>query len=445
MVGYGFILALGVVIAVASAMLLRGVAANKDQIIYDDAQELIVAERLRVTVEQRIAAFRGYLLYRDETLLQDMPRLEKQIEAQTESLQKLITRPIEQRLLAHIKESEKDYQDESNRIIQRVRSGENMPQVLPEMESRLRPIRRFFEDGLKTFVGIVEQDVDIAKSDSAKITSRSLLLIYVVGVIALLMTAFLAWLFTGRLSEQYGKALLATRRREEVLGTVAHDLRNPLAAIQMNAALLRLSGTDSIKSKVLGLAEKIDRATVTMNRLITDLLDFEKIEAGRMSLKIKKESVSELLLGIIESMRPAAESASVRLVGQPPNSSVTVRCDRDRIYQVLGNLVGNSIKFTPSGGLITVGSMLSGSEVRFFVQDTGPGIPTDQIPRLFERYWQAKETAQKGHGLGLNIARSIIEAHGGKIWAESKVGNGSVFWFTLPSPVASNDLAESLI
>lgn len=230
----------------------------------------------------------------------------------------------------------------------------------------------------------------------------------------------------------YRQAQDAIRMREDVLAIVSHDLRNPLAAIQLNANLLgRLlpEGTDARGRK---LVEGILRSTARMERLIRDLLDASRIEAGRLVLERQRHSVVALVQEAVEMLRPLANQHSVRLDMDVPSRPCEVLCDRERILQVLSNLVGNAIKFTPAGGLVTIGIECRPSEVQVSVRDTGIGIPESSLPRLFERYWQARESEHRGAGLGLFIARGIVEAHGGRIWAESKVGQGSVFSFTLP-------------
>ncbi|HET8785728.1 MAG TPA: HAMP domain-containing sensor histidine kinase, partial [Candidatus Limnocylindrales bacterium] len=140
----------------------------------------------------------------------------------------------------------------------------------------------------------------------------------------------------------------------------------------------------------------------------------------------------ESALGMFEE---AARRAQIAVVAEVP-ADAAVHCDADRVVQVLGNLIGNALKFTPEGGRIAIDVVSNGGDVRFSVADTGRGIPPDHLPHVFDRYWQSRGSARtRGTGLGLTIARGIVEAHGGRIWAESVVGQGSVFRFTLPASV----------
>jgi signal transduction histidine kinase len=177
--------------------------------------------------------------------------------------------------------------------------------------------------------------------------------------------------------------------------------------------------------------EAIRRSALRMDRLISDLLDASTIEAGRLSLETAAQSVDHIVRDAIEALEaPAAQKRlKLEVVG---GGDLGVFCDRGRMLQVFSNLIGNATKFTPEGGSITVRVEPRDQEVCFSVTDTGPGIPEDQLPRLFDRYWQAKRTARLGTGLGLAIAKGIIEAQGGRIAVESKLGVGSTFSFTLP-------------
>jgi PAS domain S-box-containing protein len=229
-----------------------------------------------------------------------------------------------------------------------------------------------------------------------------------------------------RLHEQARRAI---QSREDLLAVVSHDLRNPLSVILVSATLaLRtsLSGDDSRRA-----VEAIRRSALRMDRLIGDLLDASTIEAGRLSLETAAQSVDQIVRDAVEALEAPAAQKRLRLevIG---GGDVGVFCDRGRMLQVFSNLIGNATKFTPEGGSITIRVEPRDQEVWFFVTDTGPGIPEDQLPRLFDRYWQAKRTARLGTGLGLTIAKGIIEAQDGRIGVESKLGVGSTFFFTLP-------------
>lgn len=223
----------------------------------------------------------------------------------------------------------------------------------------------------------------------------------------------------------------AVESRDQVLGIVAHDLRNPLMTIMIEASLLMRSDDEERRDPTSRLA--IRRSVERMTRLIDDLLDVASIEAGKLSIDGSPVSIAGALHEAIESQAPFAMSAGVRLELHTPPQLGDVWGDARRLHQVLDNLIRNATKFTPRGGRITVSATPREHDVLFSVADTGPGIPAEQLPRVFDRFWQATASArQLGAGLGLSITRGIVEAHGGQIRVESTPGHGSVFSFTIP-------------
>lgn len=224
----------------------------------------------------------------------------------------------------------------------------------------------------------------------------------------------------------------ATRDRDEMMAIVAHDLRNPLHTMGMAAQLL-LEVAGSEKTLERKHLEIIRRAADRMNRLIGDLLDVRRIESGRLSIETRPEEVITVVCDAIEMLRPLANSSSLRLRPVFEEGLPRVLVDPSRIQQVLSNLIGNAIKFTPSGGAITVRAEKAPAAVRISIADTGPGIAAEQIPHLFGRFWQGRSADRRGLGLGLAIAKAIVEAHGGRIWVESQLGAGSTFFFTVPA------------
>jgi PAS domain S-box-containing protein len=223
----------------------------------------------------------------------------------------------------------------------------------------------------------------------------------------------------------------AIQARDDVLGIVAHDLRNPLGNILMQAALLRRRGSEP-ERRSRKPADAIERAANRMNRLIQDLLDITRMEAGELSIEQAPVQAGGAVIEFVEAQKPLASSTSLELRLDLAQDLGEVFADRDRLLQVLENLVGNAVKFTGPGGRVTVGAAPRGDEVLFWVADTGAGIEAGDVPHLFDRFWQVRKVDKQGTGLGLPIVKGIIEAHGGRIWVESQVGVGSTFFFTLP-------------
>jgi PAS domain S-box-containing protein len=230
----------------------------------------------------------------------------------------------------------------------------------------------------------------------------------------------------------YELARRAVQVREEVLGIVAHDLRNPLNVIHVQSELLRRRGAEP-ERRAQKPVDTIRRAADRMNRLIQDLLDVTRMEAGRLTVERTRVAPRALLLDVLEASRLLADAASLCIQVELSSKLPDLLADRDRLQQVFENLLSNAIKFTPAHGRILVGAQPRGSEVLFWVSDTGPGIPEADLPHLFDRFWQAKAADRRGAGLGLPIVKGLVEAHGGHIWVKSEVGQGTTFFFTVPT------------
>jgi PAS domain S-box-containing protein len=224
----------------------------------------------------------------------------------------------------------------------------------------------------------------------------------------------------------------AVRTRDEVLGVVAHDLRNPLGTIVLQATLLQRLEAE-LGPRVRKLGDSIESAARRMNRLIQDLLDTALMESGSLPIEPERVAPAQIVLRSEESHKALVASGSLQLRVELPRELPDIWGDRDRLFQVFENLLGNAAKFTPAGGDITLGARAAGEgEIDFWVADTGEGISAANMPRLFDRFWQARKGERRGAGLGLCIAKGIVEAHGGRIWAESAPGRGSTFHFTVP-------------
>jgi signal transduction histidine kinase len=232
----------------------------------------------------------------------------------------------------------------------------------------------------------------------------------------------------------YQEARKAIQEREDVVAVVSHDLKNPLTAIKMNTfRLLRQLPADAAWDGARSQVAIIEAAADRMIRLIRDLLDLGRIQSGQLTVTPCLVSLMPLMLEVLTAMRPLADEKSLTLAETLPDGFPDIFADRGRCLQVLSNLIDNAIKFTPPNGTVSVSVTLHAEGPLFCVRDSGPGIPASDQPHIFDRYWQAKETARMGTGLGLAIAKGIVEAHGGRIWVESADGSGSAFFFTLPS------------
>ena len=229
----------------------------------------------------------------------------------------------------------------------------------------------------------------------------------------------------------------AIRARDDMMGIVSHDLRNPASAVKMLARSILAESRErtDIPSDVVERVEVMQQAAAQIDALIQDLLDVTRLEAGRLTVAPRDVAPVPLVEAALYAMRALAESSGVALAATYEEELPIVYADPERVTQLLSNLVGNALKFTPSGGRVEVRVQPYGEGALVSVVDNGEGIPEDQLPHVFERFFQVSNSRmghRHGAGLGLPIARGIVEAHGGTIWIESASGRGTTVRFTLP-------------
>jgi signal transduction histidine kinase/ActR/RegA family two-component response regulator len=217
--------------------------------------------------------------------------------------------------------------------------------------------------------------------------------------------------------------------RDEVLGVVAHDLRNPLNVILTTAEHMQRRTTDPVQLRHL---ERILRSVQRADRLVRDLLEVNVIESAGLTIDARPVMVTQLVLSAIDGQQILAASASVALTSDLSPSLPAILADEPRIHEVLENLISNAIKFSEPGGTVTVGATQERGELRIWVRDHGRGIPPEEMPHVFDRFWQGARRDRRGAGLGLAICRAIVDAHGGRIWGESAPGQGTTMSFTVP-------------
>jgi signal transduction histidine kinase len=225
--------------------------------------------------------------------------------------------------------------------------------------------------------------------------------------------------------------------RDEFLGIVSHDLRNLLSTMILSARLIEEAVLqDDHAEAVHRYAQRTARAGLRMERLIGDLLDVSSIDAGALKVVCQWADITEVISEAVQTFEAQAAAHRVALTTEIVPSSFAAAFDPARILQVLVNLVGNAIKFTPPDGNIVVRSEQVGATIQLSVRDTGAGIPPDKLDLIFRRYVQSATGDRRGLGLGLYISKCIVQGHGGRIWAESTPGNGSTFFVALPAAEA---------
>ncbi|MGV3708887.1 MAG: ATP-binding protein [Gemmatimonas sp.] len=226
----------------------------------------------------------------------------------------------------------------------------------------------------------------------------------------------------------------ATQARDDMLAIVSHDLRNPVQTIVMaSTVLLDLAPTDDRRLTARKQVEIVLRAASRANHLIDDLLDATRIDAGTFNIEATPTRMETLLRDAMDALTPLAHAAQIELECTFEPEMPLAHADARRVLQVFSNLGGNAIKFTPKGGIVRIAAAVRGSQIVVSVADTGRGISGDDLTHIFDRYWQARTRERVGAGLGLWIAKGIIEAHGGEIDVQSEIGVGTTVTFTLPA------------
>jgi len=220
--------------------------------------------------------------------------------------------------------------------------------------------------------------------------------------------------------------------RRDFISNISHELRTPLASLKALTETLQESAFDDPPAARRFL-QRMETEVDALSLMVSELLELSRIESGRVPLQLKAVDPKQVIQVAVDRMKLQAQRAGLEMVVDCPSGTPSILADQPRLEQVMVNLLHNAIKFTPAGGRISIHLESSGSEALFTVQDTGPGITEDDLPRIFERFYKAdRARTSGGTGLGLAIARHLVEAHGGRIWAESQVGRGSTFRFSIP-------------
>ena len=222
----------------------------------------------------------------------------------------------------------------------------------------------------------------------------------------------------------------ATEGRDDVLAMISHDLRSPLAVIRLNAELI---GEQSSDPSVLEMIEDTILASGRMERMLDDLLDVARVDAGKLRIVKRRQDVRTLVGEMAHGYQPLFDARDIRFDVEMADDELVASIDAGRIVQVLANLLGNAMKFTPPTRAVTLRVARRAGALELALSDEGPGIRPDALTQIFERYSQVTTSERRGLGLGLFICEKIVEAHGGKIWAESEVGHGTTIRFTVPA------------
>jgi signal transduction histidine kinase len=401
------------------------------QVALDD---LLLAERLRLAVERTSSAARGYLLSENAEFLTKLRRSESSIDELLAERRAKGT--VEQAAHDELRRVLREYRQGIDATVARKSAGAPQPDVIDLFERDMVPHQDRLDNALTSLSRSREARLTALRAEVRLRRADALTGAIVTIAFGILASILLATLLGRHLTKIYRRERLAleaaeraTAARKEILAIVAHDLRSPLSAISLRASMLR---RDAVEDRVRRHGEAIGRVVASTERLLRSLLDLARIDAGRFALDLAPCPADGLLRELVDVHEPLAAAKSLHLDCNPADANFEIRVDRERLLQVLSNLVGNAIKFAPPQSTIEIVLRTIDREVHFSVQDHGPGIPPEDLPFIFDRFWRGKIQGSKGIGLGLYIARRVVEAHGGRVWADSRAGEGTCFHVVLP-------------
>lgn len=421
--------------AIAIRQLAELTAAQVGHIQHTEL-EITEAERLRWSGELIVSAGRGYLIAAAPELRRRVRQAEAEFDDGVQALADADLTPGGRSLVAEVERSAVAFRRAQKRVLAERNDAGDLAELTRRFEAELLPLHDRFALSLDR---LVEHKTALVRELYADAQRRAENLTFLMhGTLGLLVLASLAaaCYFARQLGRSYRhehEANQLTRTalaaRDQIMGMVAHDLRNPLNAITMKAGLLQEA---TAPEKVRQQAQSIVNVAMRMEFLIRTMLDVTTIEAGKLSVTLARCAVETLLHDTQEMFAPLAASKHIGLNSESREPNLVVQADRERLLQVLSNLLGNALKFTPDDGRVTLTAQRVGELVRFAVIDSGPGIPREHVANVFDRFWKKEAPGKKGTGLGLFIAKGIIEAHGGRIWVETERDQGAGFCFTIP-------------
>jgi signal transduction histidine kinase len=431
-VGHAALLFMSLVIGTVAVVAMRTTSSRLEAVARDLETDMISIYLLRLQAEQLVSTSRGYLLTGDVEKMQRFDAAAARIETTLAEMGKHQDLGPD---VTRIRVAVRTYnQAVKNAAQQRIATGDPR-MVVSFMESTLGPAHERFEHEIGRLLDREEDKFERASQGARRFAQRAEGIVAVAIGAAVLLSLSLAWIFIRRLNAQYAREREATeiaRRavaaRDELLAVVSHDLRTPLQAVTMGANMLDEVATSAAMRRPLAV---ISAAVERMQHLIDELIDVARLEQHGLELRRERCSGGDLIESAASLFHARAAKAQIEVTccADAPTSLVV---DRERILQVLTNLVSNALRYTPSGGKIAMSVEAANEAVKFAVSDTGPGIPEDQVPHLFDRYWQGGVKKRGSLGLGLYICKQIVDAHGGQLGVATELGRGSTFWFMLP-------------
>lgn len=418
---------------------LDKIVEEKNDLVSVHAEELILAQKLHYEISIQFAAMPIYVLSGDESVLSSFDRNREEFVRVLTILKRKPNNQAERKLLDEISLAEKKMHDSAARGIAMSRSGASAQEV-NEFFRSLKPLddSRDLPSLLQTLVDTKMREFQNAKKEDGNLSKRVLIFLGAASIICIIFAGVITSLIIKNINHKRRseeKEAYISNARKEIIDTVSHDLKNPLSSIKLGLQYVERKLTRNTSCNDVEVEKGmtiIFRSVDKMEKMVSDLLDHTKLEAGKLLLEPTECDLARFTKEVIEQFRPIAYSKNIKLTSELINNGKIIHCDQGRVEQVLSNIIGNALKFTPEGGEIHVGMSFREDAVVISIRDSGHGMSKDQLDHVFDRYWQVQETSKHGTGLGLAIAKIVVETHHGKIWAESELGKGSTFHFSLP-------------
>jgi len=446
-IGFIAVITLSTSALIAVLAVERNATSTSRQIMAEYRREVGAARQLELGAERLVAAARGYLLSGDPEFRAALVAARHEFDASVHQVEQDLRSPGHEQVILRIRDATAGYRSALDKL-SAGRTRSDLASLSRVFEQILVPRRHDLTDAIRQFVADRERALVDGQEAVRATVARAERRVIAIGLLAPAIALLLAVVMWRRLNALYARQQQATARaetaaarRDELLGIVAHDLRSPLNAIALRASLMCEDMASAARRES---AEAVQRTVQRMDGLIKGLVDSAAIESGQLQVFHDRCAVDDIVASLVETFEPLAVQKGLRFAVHRDAPEHVMAADRERVVQVLSNLLSNAIKFTRAGERVELRVGRTGDMVQFDVCDTGPGIPLDIRPHVFERYQRGKRGG--GVGLGLYIARAIVEAHRGTIEVATAEGKGTVFRVKLPAhpvrPSATTDAGD---
>lgn len=425
------------------AMNLRQTVAANNAVAHVNPGALIEVERIRNTVESQISNSRSFFLLGSKVLFDKQKKDKQTLTESLVSFEKQYNLPQVPELLKRIDTLEQQQQEIFDQAME-FREKQTESKIVGQFyQSKTAPIRTQINEALDEIVTLHNAELDRTRAEAKQAALDAEVQIPrgmawftgMIGILFLCMAVLVIRMLRerlrqvderNRLYEEAQKAILA---RDEVISAISRDLQEPLVELNKIGDGLKASAeAGTLQDSV----EQIKSSVFEIENLVKDICDQKIADMGSLTLRLDQQSIDEILDDARLMLQPVAKQRDIRLQFDTVNPPVLAFFDRERVIRVLSNLVGNAIKFSPKHSKVVVKVRSDQQFVNISVADSGPGLPEKQLSEVFDSFWQSRKTADQGAGVGLAVVKTIIEAHGGTVRANSHAGNGTTFTFSLP-------------